>query len=152
MRESTYAFPVVISLHSISMGFLAGPYLALDLRLLGAAATLQLTDLRAFRVVTLTSFVVSLASGLLLLASYPAKALTNELFYCKLGLIISAFTCHRLLDRLLPGPGPVPAELTRRLKIYACVSMVLWIGVITAGRLLAYTHDILMTTDYPELP
>lgn len=144
VRESTYAFPVILSFHSISMGFLAGLYFALDLRLLGIARGVPLARFSAFKPVVVISFIIIFLSGLLLITAYPAKALTNEVFYFKLLLIIVVFIYHHSLNKKLSAcQSTSQAEITH-MKIRAVTSMLLWIGVIASGRLLAYTHDILM--------
>ena len=147
VRESTYAFPVILTLHSISMGFLAGLHYALDLRLLGIAPGIRLSRFRGFLPVTWLSFTIIFISGLLLISAYPAKALTNELFYFKLFLIVAALVFHHFLNTRLTVLEALASPSTMLMKVYALISIALWTGVITSGRFLAYTHDILMTTD-----
>ena len=92
MRESTsiFAFPIVLSLHTIGLGLIAGLNVALDLRILGFAPRIPAADFRFFLPLMRFGLWVNVTSGLALLAAYPTKALTNPVFYLKLGLIVVA--------------------------------------------------------------
>src|SRR5438128_2092862 len=81
------AFPTVLIFHTVGLGFLAGPAIALDLRLLGFAPNVPLDAMRKFVPVGWLGFLMNATSGLLLLWAYPTKNLTNPIFYLKLTLI-----------------------------------------------------------------
>jgi hypothetical protein len=82
--ESLFAFPAIITLHTIGMGFLAGGSAAIDLRILGFAPQIPLRTMARFLPLLWLAFVVNAATGTLLLIAYPTKALTNPVFYVKL--------------------------------------------------------------------
>ena len=82
-------------------------------------------------------FAASLISGVLLLAAYPAKALTNPTFYLKLALVAAGLI---LFSRLRRRP-----TLDRHV-IAAVTLLVVWFSAVTAGRLLAYTHSVLLAS------
>ena len=84
---SMFAFPGILALHAIGMGFAVGICLALDLRILGVAPGIQLAQMRRFVPILWAAFWLNAISGLLLLIGYPTKALTNPVFYLKLLLI-----------------------------------------------------------------
>src|SRR3954464_686363 len=84
--EWTYVFPVIVTLHTIGMGFLAGGSAAIDLRILGVASNIPLKVMGQFLPVLWLAFAVNAVSGVLLLIAYPTKALTNPVFYVKLCL------------------------------------------------------------------
>ena len=75
-----FVFPGFLVLHAIGMGLAAGLSAALDLRVLGVAASMPLVEFRRFRPVLWLGFWVNAVSGVLLLIGYPTKALTNP--YC----------------------------------------------------------------------
>jgi hypothetical protein len=139
LRESLYAFPLVVVLHTLGMGVLAGGGAMIDLRLLGLARGVPIAPLRRFLPLLWAALAVNTASGLLLLAAYPTKALTNPVFYLKLALLAGAvWTLFALrADALSPSAPEIASARSRRL---AALSLVLWAATITAGRLLAYTH------------
>jgi len=92
-------------------------------------------------------FWINAFSGVLLLIAYPTKALTNPLFYAKLALIafgvVLAFRIRREVNGLAARADAPPMA-----RMLAAVSLVCWIAVIFAGRLLAYTCTRL-TVDFP---
>ena len=139
--EASYAFPVIVTLHTIGMGFMAGASAAIDLRIVGFAPHIPLKPLGRFLPLFWLSFAVMAFSGILLLIAYPTKALTNPVFYAKLSLIALAVWLVRYIDTtVLRGANLDQAPLSRRAKAVAFASLVSWIALITAGRLLAYTH------------
>ena len=93
-------------------------------------------------------FGVNALSGLALLSAYPAKALTNWVFFAKLTMVVAAMWVLELIKReLAPTGGATATPAGSRVRQLAVVSLVLWTGTIFAGRLLAYTHSILLTSD-----
>jgi hypothetical protein len=134
--ESLLAFPTILSVHTIGMGFLAGTSAAIALRMLGVAKGVPLPALVKFYPVLWLAFAANAASGVLLFAGYPYKAASNPVFYVKLALIAAGLVLAvRIRDRVLLVPSPDP-RLTARL---ASLSLAAWGGAILAGRLLAYT-------------
>src|SRR5262245_44656768 len=89
LRESDalYAFPGVLILHTLGMAMLVGVGVAVSLRLLGVARTVPLTAMKSFMPYAWIGFAMNAFSGVLLLIAYPAKALTNPIFYVKLVLV-----------------------------------------------------------------
>jgi hypothetical protein len=143
--ESLFAFPAIITLHTIGMGFLAGGSAAIDLRILGFAPGISLRALGRFLPLLWLAFAVNAVSGVLLLIAYPTKALTNPVFYVKVCLIALAVWLVYLIGRTVlrapgAGQGAVPAPLPKHARLLAFTSLAAWIALITAGRLLAYTH------------
>jgi len=143
---SLLAFPTVLILHAIGMGFAAGIAVAFDLRVLGVAPNVPFAAMRRLFTVLWAGFWLNAASGLLLLWAYPTKALTNPVFYLKLvliavGMVLVARMSRDVLrdaDRQVGLTAPQTAST--RLRRLAILSMVCWAGAVTAGRLLAYTY------------
>jgi hypothetical protein len=139
--ETTFVFPVIVTLHTLGMGFLAGGSTAIDLRILGIAPNIPLKPLRRFLPLLWLAFAVNAVSGILLLIAYPTKALTNPVFYVKVGLIALAVTLvYRVGAVVLRAPTVDQQPVSARAKMLAAASLASWIALITAGRLLAYTH------------
>jgi hypothetical protein len=142
--DSLFAFPAIITLHTIGMGFLAGGSAAIDLRILGFAPGISLKAMGRFLPLLWLAFTVNAVSGVLLLIAYPTKALTNPVFYVKVCLIaLAVWLIYRIGRTVLQAPdagrnaSPDPLAHARLLAI---TSLAAWIALITAGRLLAYTH------------
>jgi hypothetical protein len=144
IRESTsvWAFPAILSLHTVGMGFVAGLNAAVDLRILGIAPSVPLLELRRFSPVMWAGFWANALSGVLLLIAYPTKAFTNPVFYLKLTFIALALVNFRLIAKSVFKDGSfdlTPAP--RKFRMLAIASLMCWTGAITAGRLLAYTYS-----------
>jgi hypothetical protein len=143
IRESTsvWAFPAILSLHTIGMGFAAGMSGAIDLRILGFAPSVPLLELRRFLPVMWMGFWVNAASGVLLLIAYPTKAFTNPVFYLKLSFIALALLGIRAMGpSVFANPTLDRTPAPRKCRLLAIASLFCWTGAITAGRLLAYTY------------
>lgn len=132
---SLFAFPGILALHAIGMGFAAGLSAAIDFRILGIAPAVPLGEMRRLLPVLWAGFWLNAASGVLLLIGYPTKALTNPVFYLKLFLIGVAMTLVVRIGRALADDAPA-----RGLRGLAIASLLCWAGAVTAGRLLAYTY------------
>jgi len=139
MRESPslLVFPAFLIVHAFGMAFLAGTNAALDLRVLGFAPRIPLSSMQRFFPVMWFGFVINVISGLLLLICYPTKALTNPVFYIKLGCIAIGMILMLLIRKRVLIEG-------RSAKTMAVVSLIVWAGATVAGRLLAYTCTWLM--------
>ena len=138
---SLFAFPGILTLHALGMGFAVGICLALDLRVLGVAPGIALTEMRRFVPIVWAAFWVNAISGVLLLIGYPTKALTNPVFYLKLLLIAVGLVLFRRIGRRVFDSSAPPADSSSQpLNRMAIISVVCWVGAITAGRFLAYTY------------
>ena len=139
--ESMFAFPGILAVHAIGMGFAVGICLALDLRVLGVAPGVRIAEMRRFVPIVWAAFWINAISGILLLIGYPTKALTNPVFYLKLlliaaGLMLFSRIGRRVFDEAA-GDERAQSPMVQRLAIF---SLVCWAGAITAGRFLAYTY------------
>jgi hypothetical protein len=139
LRESMIGFPLSLVMHALGMAFLVGVHFLLDLRILGVARNVPLLLIQRFFPLMWFSFFLALFSGLLLLLAYPAKGLTNPVFYSKLVLIALALFLGIVLARRT-GTGSI---LSSNSRLLALLSLSLWAMVIMLGRLLAYTYKVL---------
>jgi hypothetical protein len=81
--------------------------------------------------VILISVAVLACTGFLLIASEPGRALFRTVFWVKLGLIVAALV-------LTGAQGRATGVFVSR--TLALVALLLWIGVIVAGRWIAYAE------------
>jgi hypothetical protein len=142
---SVFGFPTILSLHTLGLAMVAGVSIALDLwilrgptpaappRMLGLARTMWL------------GFGINALSGIALLLAYPAKALTNWVFYLKMALVLLGVYLAVRINRELTSSGGARVALeARRL---ATASLLVWAAAIVTGRLLAYTHSVLFASE-----
>jgi hypothetical protein len=74
-------------------------------------------------------------TGALLIIAEPGRTITNSVFYIKMSLLIVAIAFTIWLKSVAGRTGATP---TRLHVAAAGVYMLLWIGIIFAGRLIAY--------------
>jgi hypothetical protein len=149
VRESPslLAFPFILYLHTLGLAMLAGINVGLAAWLLGSR-TVPSFDLAGLYRVMWLGFGINALSGLVLLAAYPAKALTNWLFFVKLALVaLALWTLEKTKDEITVANGAATREVTVRARQLALLSLFFWAGTILAGRLLAYTHHILLASE-----
>jgi hypothetical protein len=141
LRESPslWVFPFVLILHTVGLAFFVGSNVAWDVRVLGFSAGIPLDVLRRYFTVMWAGFWVNAVSGVLLLIAYPTKALTNPLFYAKLGLIGFGVWLAIRIRREVHPMSDAQADAPPLAKVLAATSLACWVAVIFAGRLLAYT-------------
>lgn len=140
MRSSALLYPAFNLLHLVGLVALLGSMLLLDLRLLGvgreislAAASRRLTPL------AIGGLLVLVGSGICLFAADAAPLIENTLMQFKL-LLITAGALNALLfrhhwTRHLETWDAHPPALGRA---QAGASLLIWLLVMSFGRLLAY--------------
>ncbi len=142
VREATWAYPLIETAHILGFTILVGSAFMFDLRLLGLAPSLPVAAtarhlLRWSRL----SLLLVLPTGLMLFMTQATETWANTAFRLKLLLLcVAALNAliFRLwtfgaLEKLEPQKGmPLAAKLS------ALVSLLVWTGVITCGRLIAY--------------
>jgi hypothetical protein len=138
---SVFGFPMILACHAVGMGVAAGLSCAVDLRILGFARGVPLTELNRFVPFMWIGFWLNAVSGMLLLLAFPTKALTNPVFYLKLILIVVAVALlHAIRVSVLRDPTGAVGQAPARARWLARASLLCWIGAVVTGRLLAYTY------------
>jgi len=141
VRESNslLAYPSVLFLHTVGMGFVAGISALIDLRILGCAPEVPLSDMRRFLPYMWAGFWLNAATGVVLFILDATTKIISPVFYTKLGFIAMAVVVAFLIRNHVfrdPLVDKRPIEMYGRMLAFA--SIICWMGAITAGRLLAY--------------
>ena len=150
LRESPslLAYPAILAAHTIGLAFLAGPSVAIDLRILGVASRLPLAPLERFFRLMWLGFCVNAVSGVVLLIAYPTKAVTDPVFYVKLGFIALAVVYMQLIrNRVFRDLPSAEGLVATKGRFLAVASLFCWAGAITAGKFMEYTYHYLV---YPS--
>ncbi len=143
LRESALTYPIIMSLHLTSIAVFGGLILMTDLRLLGIAMrSTSISDVvRQTRPWKWIGFVIMVTCGVLLACAKLDTYYGNPYFQIKLSLLVLVGV-HALLFRRKVYANT--AELDRAplipgvAKTAACLSLVLWIGILSMGRWIAY--------------
>lgn len=136
---SLWGFPFILYLHTLGLALISGLSSAVALGIIFLPEKLPRSPLQTLFPLMWTGLAINALSGIALLIAYPAKAMTNPVFYIKLVAIAAAIVIVSRLQRQLPA--------TINLKPAAWTLLGLWLIATTTGRLLAYTHSILMASE-----
>ena len=140
IRESgsIWGYPSILFLHTVGMAMVAGLNGAIDLRVLGFAPKTPIEPLERLYPLMWWGFWISAASGSILLAADATTKLINPDFYVKLALIAAGMV---IAVKIRNGVVRTSAASSSG-RLLAVCSLFCWVGVVTAGRLLAYVGPI----------
>jgi len=142
--ESAFAYYFVLVIHNIGLALLVGACGVLGARLLGFVPELPLAPLRRYFRFVWAGFWLNVVSGIFLLIAYPTKALTNPIFYIKLVLIAVGVAVLRRIERHMTRDAVARDATPAMQRSLALWMLGLWLGVLTAGRALAYTATYIL--------
>ncbi|KAF3470044.1 DUF6644 family protein [Streptomyces sp. Tu 3180] len=144
VRTTPLLYSSLESVHILGIALLVGPALAFDLRLLGVGRQMLPVTAAARHLLPLARFGLALAvaTGVVMFISGAVAVGNSGAAPWKLGLLIVAginvavfhwgtYRGVNAWDIDIPTP--------KRARMAATVSILVWCGVIAAGRLLAYT-------------
>jgi uncharacterized protein DUF6644 len=142
MRQWTWLYPIVEILHILGFVVLVGAAFMFDLRLLGLSRPLPVSGMaRHLLRWARGSLLVIVPSGLLMFAAHATEFVSNPAFLLKLVFLaaagLNAAIFHRVPFRSVDDwDTEVHAPAAARLA--AVLSLALWTGVVSCGRLIAY--------------
>jgi hypothetical protein len=135
---SLWAYPTILTLHTVGLGIVVGANAVIDFRLLGFAPRISPPSLTPLFRLILWAFLLNAATGVMLFMSDATMKSKQPVFYVKLTLIALALWNTAIVRRGIIGGDVAAAISDARYRRLAVVSLVLWTGAITAGRLMAY--------------
>ena len=158
-----WAFPFVLLLHTVGLGAVAGTSVLLNVSALHSPARWRAANFEPWFRFAWAGFAVNLVSGVLLLAAYTAKALTNPVFYVKMICVVAAMyqlqwlrnhdAAGHVSTNAIPESDNVetgdirPGVPAAALRNSAFMAFALWLIAVVTGRFLAYTYRYLMAAD-----
>jgi hypothetical protein len=159
IQSVTWIVPSVQTLHILLIAALIASVALLNARLLGFSARRQPVADVAKRFLPWVWWVVpGLAlTGLILIIAEPARELTNPIFFAKLFLLslvllltgVVHFRLHRNPASWqrgnahdISGTGATIIPTTIGAKLIGAGSLLLWVGIVVAGRWIAYYLDL----------
>ena len=143
LRESTLAYPIIMSLHLSGMALFGGMILMTDMRLLGLALRkYSISDVvSGLRPWKRAGFALTVGCGILLAWSKAGEYYGNPFFWSKLTLLalvgVHAFIFRPRVYNRAEELDRAPVIPTAA-KVAACLSIVLWVGLVSMGRLIGY--------------
>jgi len=133
---SIWAYPTVLTLHTVGLGVLVGANAIVDFRLLGFAPRLPLPALSPLYRFMWVGFAINAVTGVMLFVANATTKAWQPIFYVKLALIALALAITAAIRTSTTRGGADPV-LPRTARL-AALSLAVWTGAIAAGRLMAY--------------
>ena len=137
IRQSLWLYPALEIVHILGIVILVGSAFLFDLLLLGFSKNLPLVSMSQYLLPwSRSGLILIIPSGLLLFITNAGTLGFDPTFWLKMVLIavagLNAFVFHRHFSK-----GQTD-QLPAKSRVHALVSIVVWIAVISCGRLLAY--------------
>jgi hypothetical protein len=143
VRESLWLFPAIETVHLLGMAALVGITGVLDLRLLGWLRWRERVSELVSRLLpwAWAGFALQVITGALLFSSEAVKVYSNPAFRLKMFLIflagVHALVFHWIVNRDVASwddSGVLPLKA----KVSGLVSILLWVGIVAAGRFIGF--------------
>ena len=135
--DSIWGFAFALFIHAVGMGLTAGIAFVVCLRLLGVAKEIPVSSLRGLFSFFWFGFFINLFTGVVLFGTDATNIARAPSLYIKLLLLaFGLFTTIRL--RRFIDSEYSDSAVPPNVRNTAFVCIVVWLGVITAGRLIAY--------------
>ncbi|MGH6630692.1 MAG: DUF6644 family protein [Burkholderiales bacterium] len=142
MRESIWLYPAVETVHIIGFVILVGAVIMFDLRVLGVSKRVPVRMLAQHLLPwSVAALLLIVPAGFLMFSADATSLISNRAFVIKMVLLMlaaaNAAAFHlgvfRNVEQWDQGTtAPRPARL------HAGASLLIWLGVITCGRMIAY--------------
>jgi len=143
LRESALVYPIVMTTHLTCIAVFGGMILMTDLRLLGIAMKdRSVTDVvNQFRIWKRVGFCIMVTMGALLAGSEAVKYSGNPFFWAKM-CFLAMVAVHAIIfrPRVYNNTAAIDKapSLPGRAKLAGALSLFIWLGVLSMGRLIGY--------------
>ena len=131
MKHSSWLYPTVETMHIWGIGMLFGSVVIMDLRILGVASKLNLSNLSRLGIlVACVGFGLAVLTGSLMFIAQASELISSRLFILKMCLIF-LLLANAIILRMRTITNGIS-------KAQALISLAGWTSVIGMGRWLAY--------------
>ncbi len=143
IQVTSWSVPAVQTVHILAIAAVMAAVLMLNLRLLGIIGRDRpLAEVSArFRPVIWWTLPILLVSGAVLIIGEPVRSLENPIFQLKMTLLVAVIIVTLAYQAPLNKNSNFWDSTSGRrgaIKLIAIVSLVLWTGIVCAGRWIAY--------------
>jgi hypothetical protein len=140
IQVTSWAIPAIQTVHILALATLFACALVLALRFMGqglAAEPLERVSARITPLIWKLLLVLFLSGSLLIIAE-PGRTLTNPVFFLKMSMLVVVSVLTLWLSNVARrGIGRLSAVHVA----VACCTLLLWTGIIVAGRFIAYVES-----------
>ncbi len=143
LHESLFMYPLIESVHVLTLCLFVGMTMMMDLRLTGLALKrVPVSEVVArLQPWIFLGFIVMVVSGVLLFYAIPVRSYQNIFFRVKVVFLVlaglNALMFHSGVFKTV-STWAKDAEPPSRAKLAGVASLVLWAGIIVTGRMIAY--------------
>jgi hypothetical protein len=142
IQDAYWVIPTVQTVHIVSIAIVMTSMAMLDLRLVGIAGRRQSLTQMADRFLpwVWTALVVLLCSGTILIIGEPGRELLSVVFWIKMSLIVTALVLTATFQTVLHRNKGFWERHRWTAVLLGSVSLVIWVGIVAAGRWIAYVE------------
>lgn len=140
IQNAFWVIPTVQTVHIVSIAIVMTSVAMLDLRLVGIAGRRQSLSAMGDRFLpwVWVALLVLLCSGSLLIIGEPGRELLNTVFWIKMSLLATAVVLTGTFQIVLHRSKNFWEHHRAVAVLLGSVSLVIWVGIIAAGRWIAY--------------
>jgi len=135
---SIWAYPTVLTLHTVGMAILVGASFVINLRVLQVSGLIPLHRLQPLYRFVWIGFTINLVSGLILFITEAADRVVDPVFGVKMASIAVALALGVVVKRRAIDRMDAPQAATVQTRSLAAAALAMWTVAIVAGRLMAY--------------
>ena len=135
---SIWAYPTVLTLHTVGMAILVGASFVINLRVLQVSGLIPLHRLQPLYRFVWIGFTINLASGVLLFVTEAADRVADPVFGVKMASIAVALALGVVVKRRAIDRMDASHAATVQTRSLAAAALCMWAVAIVAGRLMAY--------------
>lgn len=140
IQITTWAIPSIQIVHIVCLAVLFACALVFSLRIAGRGLSSEPLPQLAMRFTRAIWYLLVglLVSGTLLIIAEPGRTITNPVFYAKMTMLAVVIALTLWLGAVAKRQFERPSGLH---VLVAAFSMVLWMGIMFAGRFIAYVES-----------
>lgn len=144
VRESSWVYPTIETVHGIGMGLLVGTLTVVNLRVLGKLRRIPFDTLAALPFLVWAGLALNAVSGVLMFMSDGPRLVVNWIFQAKILLIVAGLVLASILQRRIAhnlSAWDAGQAVSRAARFLAVASLLVWYAAIVAGRVTAFLGD-----------
>jgi hypothetical protein len=141
--DSIWAFPFVLTVHTMGLCLIFGSNTIVSMRLLGFAPNIPFKPLRKLFPYMWLGLILTIISGFAMAIAAATTRLFNPILLVKLVIIIAATPIMWKMQKNIFDDNSVKeGSLPSGARAMAASQIFMWLLVLTAGRLIAYSATI----------
>ena len=140
IQTVAWIIPAIQTVHILCVALVMSSVAMLDLRLMRLAGLRQPVSRMVNRFVPWVWAVVPilLLTGALLIIGEPSRELLNPYFRAKMAMLVIVLGITFLIQRKAQNDASYWESRKVAAALVGCISLVLWVGIVSAGRWIAY--------------